>query len=105
MTNIHEDYRLVQRALAKAIKDAGIKFDAETERVSFHSFRHGVATTLIAKGVDPQTVADHLGDDLATVISTYVHSNGGASNVAALLVRPERRKGPFGPFVCVKCLD
>jgi hypothetical protein len=40
---------------------------------------------LLAKGVDPQSVADHLGDDIATVLSTYVHSNGGASNVASIL--------------------
>jgi integrase len=78
-------YRLGQRAFAKAIRDAGIEYDKATERISFHSFRHGVATTLIARGVDPQTVADHLGDDLATVISTYVHSNGNVGSVAAIL--------------------
>lgn len=78
-------YGLARRALAKAIRDAGIEYDKATERVSFHSFRHGVATTLIAKGVDPQTVAEHLGDDLATVLATYVHPNGNIGKVAAIL--------------------
>jgi len=78
-------YRLAARALAKAISEAGIDYDAEKERVSFHVFRHGVATTLIGKNVDPQTVADHLGDDVQTILSTYVHSNGGSGNVASIL--------------------
>jgi site-specific recombinase XerD len=59
-----------------------VSFDPDRERVSFHVFRHAVATTLIAKNVDPQSVADHLGDDVATVLAAYVHSNGGAGNVA-----------------------
>jgi integrase len=75
-------YRLAARALAKAITDSGIEYDPKRERVSFHCFRHAVATTLIGKNVDPQTVADHLGDDVQTVLSTYVHSNGGTVNVA-----------------------
>lgn len=78
-------YGYARRALAKGIRDAGIEFDPKTERVSFHSFRHAVATTLIGKGVDPKTVAEHLGDDIQTVLSTYVHPNGNASNVAAIL--------------------
>lgn len=44
-----------------------------------------MATTLIGKNVDPQTVADYLGGDVATILSTYVHSNGGAANVASIL--------------------
>jgi integrase len=67
-------YRLAARGLEGAIKNAGIKFDPERERVSFHSFRHGVASNLIRRGVDPQRVADHLGDDLATVIKSYVQT-------------------------------
>jgi integrase len=78
-------YRLAARALAKAIRDAGIEYDAKAERFSFHSFRHGIATALIARNIDPQTVADHLGDDVATILSTYVHSNGGAETLAAVL--------------------
>jgi hypothetical protein len=41
--------------------------------------------TLIGRNGDPQSVADHLGDDVATIISTHVDSNGGAGNVASIL--------------------
>lgn len=40
---------------------------------SIHAFRHTYATTLLANGVDIQTVASLLGDNVNTVISTYIH--------------------------------
>lgn len=40
---------------------------------SIHSFRHTYATTLLANGVDIQTVASLLGDKLNTVMTTYIH--------------------------------
>lgn len=67
-------YRLAARALAKAIKDAGVEFDPEKERVSFHCFRHSVASQLVRSNIDPQRLADHLGDSVQVVIDTYVHS-------------------------------
>ena len=38
-----------------------------------HMIRHTYATRLLAKGVDVQTVAALLGDNVQTVISTYIH--------------------------------
>lgn len=40
---------------------------------SIHSFRHTYATTLLANGVDIQTVASLLGDNVNTVMNTYIH--------------------------------
>ena len=67
-------YRLAARALAKGIEDSGIDYNPATERVSFHSFRHAVASNLIRQGIDPQRVAEHLGDTIETVLRCYVHS-------------------------------
>ena len=41
--------------------------------VTFHMLRHTYATRLLAKGVDVQTVAALLGDNVQTVITTYIH--------------------------------
>ena len=35
--------------------------------------RHTYATTLLANGLDVKTVASLLGDDVNTVINTYIH--------------------------------
>lgn len=40
---------------------------------SIHVFRHTYATTLLANGVDIQTVASLLGDNVNTVMNTYIH--------------------------------
>jgi integrase len=61
-------------ALTAAVKRAGIDFDPEKERISFHTFRHVVASKLVRANIDPKRLADHLGDDIATVWSTYVHA-------------------------------
>ena len=41
--------------------------------IKLHSFRHTYATRLLAEGVDVQTVAALLGDNVQTVIHTYIH--------------------------------
>ena len=38
-----------------------------------HCLRHTYATTLLAKGIDIRTVAALLGDNVGTVLNTYVH--------------------------------
>lgn len=40
---------------------------------SIHDMRHTYATTLLANGLDVKTVASLLGDDVNTVINTYIH--------------------------------
>jgi integrase len=71
-------YGLARRAFTRAVEKAGIKFDAETQRVSMHVFRHTAASRLI-KAYDPATVAAYLGDDVATVVKHYVHVHLDAS--------------------------
>ena len=46
-------------------------------------FRHTYATSLLANGVDMQTVASLLGDGLNTVINTYIHYSQEMRNNAA----------------------
>lgn len=77
-------YRLAARALAKAIKDSGIEYDPEKERISFHCFRHTVAAMLC--GGRRSAVGGRVPrDDVQTFLSTYVHSNGGGGNIASIL--------------------
>lgn len=40
---------------------------------TLHALRHTYATTLLANGVDVRTVAALIGDDVKTVLSTYIH--------------------------------
>jgi integrase len=65
------NYANARKALARALAAAGITYDREKERVSFHAFRHGAASALIRAGADPVRVARFLGDDVQTVLSTY----------------------------------
>lgn len=52
---------------AKAVKDF--------QRLTFHSCRHGFATTMLRDGVDPKTAADLGGWDSVTLfIETYAHA-------------------------------
>lgn len=44
-------------------------------QITSHNLRHTFATILIGKGIDFKTVAELLGDNVQTVISTYAHSN------------------------------
>jgi integrase len=70
-TGTAPDYASAWKALSLAIKSAGIEYDRETQRLSFHAFRHGAASALIRAGADPVRVARFLGDDVQTILSTY----------------------------------
>ena len=51
--------------------------------IKLHSFRHTYATRLLAEGVDVQTVAALLGDNVQTVIHTYIHYSDNMRAAAA----------------------
>jgi integron integrase len=70
----HVDASLVQRAVAAAVRQAGL-----TKRVTSHTFRHSFATHLLADGYDIRTVQELLGhkDVRTTMISTHVLNRGG----------------------------
>ena len=48
-----------------------------------HYIRHTYATRLLAKGIDVQTVAALIGDNVQTVISTYIHYSDEMRKAAA----------------------
>ena len=89
-------FRYVHRTTARqvwnnAIKRAGIK------QLSFHSCRHGFATTLLHRGVDVVTVAEKGGWKVVTeVVRTYGHSRTEKSVTDAIfdtnLTQPEKTK-------------
>jgi integrase len=66
-------YHNARKALAKAIEKAGITYDLETERASFHAFRHGAVSAMIRAGIDPVRIAGFVGDRVETILSTYAH--------------------------------
>ena len=70
----HLDGNTVQRAVKKAVRDAGIHKPA-----SCHSLRHSFATHLLMRGMDIRTVQEQLGhkDLRTTQIYTHVLERGG----------------------------
>ena len=54
----------------------------QSQAIPFHALRHAAATRMIEDGTDPRTVAEILGDDVATVMRVYVHSTASAKRAA-----------------------
>jgi integrase len=71
-------YSNARKALAGAIKEAGIEYDKTSHRASFHGFRHGAVSALIRNGADPVRVARFVGDRVETVLSVYAGEWEGA---------------------------
>ncbi|MDD9893384.1 MAG: integron integrase [Gammaproteobacteria bacterium] len=71
----------VQRAVKKAIREAGI-----TKHASCHTFRHSFATHLLERGADIRTVQELLGhaDVKTTMIYTHVLEKGAKAVVSPL---------------------
>ena len=68
----------MRRAWDRAIA-AAAEAQEEFVRLTFHSCRHGLATALLRKGVDPKTASDLVGMSVQVFITTYAHEIGDAT--------------------------
>lgn len=81
MRRHHLDEKVLQRAVAKAAREAGL-----VKPTSCHTFRHSFATHLLQSGYDIRTVQELLGhkDVQTTMIYTHVLNRGGRGVVSPL---------------------
>lgn len=77
----HLDEKVLQRAIATAVKEAGL-----VKPASCHTLRHSFATHLLQSGYDIRTVQELLGhkDVSTTMIYTHVLNKGGRGVVSPL---------------------
>lgn len=65
--------RMFYKLTSSASNNMNARIKANGYDFTFHTLRHSYATTLVAEGLNLQTVASLVGDDMKTVINTYIH--------------------------------
>jgi len=82
----HDHRNVAGRALARAVKRAGLDSDEGLPAPTFHSLRHGFASSWIASGGDLVELSAHLGHrDPSVTAAVYSHEFESAAR------SPERR--------------